>query len=172
MSHPHLSTRKSGKKIYFHFRSKIPLDLIPSFSGRKEFQISLKGVSNKDTILVSAILQSLTENLFSDIRSGMKKLTLEDVKEILRVEVRKSILHSKQVHLGTNKYDPEKVEDSLKSVSSREEKMKQKLKDDLKTYEGMLDEKLKNIISSLGIEFDNQTVRVTTIGCSNPTSPI
>ena len=43
----------------------------------------------------------------------MKKLTLEDVKEILRVEVRKSILHSKQVHLGTNKYDPEKVEDSL-----------------------------------------------------------
>ena len=36
--------------------------------------------------------------------------TLEDVKEILRVEVRKSILHSKQVHLGTNKYDPEKLE--------------------------------------------------------------
>ena len=158
MSHPHLSTRKSGKKIYFHFRSKIPLDLIPSFSGRKEFQISLKGVSNKETILVSAILQSLTENLFSDIRSGMKKLTLEDVKEILRVEVRKSILHSKQVHLGTNKYDPEKVEDSLKSVSTREGKMKQKLKDDLKTYEGMLDEKLEKILLSLDIEYDNKSV--------------
>ena len=53
------------------------------------------------------------------IRSGMKKLSLEDVKEILRVEVRKSILHSKQVHLGTNKYDSEKVEDSLNSVFSR-----------------------------------------------------
>lgn len=158
MSHPHLSTRKSGKRIYFHFRSKIPLDLIPSFSGRKEFQISLKGVSHKETILVSAILQSLTENLFSDIRSGMKKLTLEDVKEILRVEVRKSILHSKQVHLGTNKYDPEKVEDSLKSVSSREEKMKQKLKDDLKTYEGMLDEKLESILNSLDIEYEITSV--------------
>ena len=158
MKHPHLSSRKSGKNTYFHFRVRVPLDLIPSFFGRKEFQISLKGVSNKETILVSALLQSLTENLFSDIRSGMKKLTLEDVKEILRVEVRKSILHSKQVHLGTNKYDPEKVEDSLKSVSSREEKMKQKLKDDLKTYEGMLDEKLEKILLSLDIEYDNKSV--------------
>ena len=118
MKHPYLITRKSGKKIHFHFRSKIPLDLIPTFSGRKEFQISLRNVSNKETILVSVLLQSLTENIFSDIRSGMKKLSLEDVKEILRVEVRKSILHSKQVHLGANKYDPEKLEDSLKSVST------------------------------------------------------
>ena len=97
MSHPYLSPRKSGKKTYFHFRVRVPLDLIPSFSGRKEFQISLKDVSNKETILVSVLLQTLSEQLFSDIRSGMKKLTLEDVKEILRVEVRKSILHSKQV---------------------------------------------------------------------------
>ena len=158
MQNPHLISRKSGKKIYFHFRSKIPLDLIPTFSGRKEFQISLKGVSNKETILVSALLQTLTEQLFSEIRKGMKTLTLEDVKEILRVEVRKSILHSRQVQLGTNKYDPEKVEDSLKSVSSREEKMKQKLKDDLKTYEGMLDEKLEKILNSLDIEYEITSV--------------
>ncbi|MCS5639936.1 MAG: hypothetical protein NZ709_00355 [Candidatus Marinimicrobia bacterium] len=117
MKHPYLIPRKSGKKIYFHFRSKIPLDLIPIFSGRKEFQISLKSVSNKETILVSVLLQTLTEQLFTDIRSGMKKLSLEDVREILKVEVRKSILHSHRVHLGTNKYDPEKVEGSLKSVS-------------------------------------------------------
>ena len=158
MSHPYLSPRKSGKKTYFHFRVRVPLDLIPSFSGRKEFQISLKDVSNKETILVSVLLQTLSEQLFSDIRSGMKKLTLEDVKEILRVEVRKSILHSKQVHLGTNKYDPEKVEDSLKSVSTREEKMKQKLKGDLKTYEGILDDKLEKILLSLDIEYDNKSV--------------
>ena len=50
------------------------------------------------------------------------------------------------------------MEDSLKSVSTREGKMKQKLKEDLSTYEGMLDEKLKKILLSLDIEFDNQTV--------------
>jgi len=51
MKHPHLIPRKSGNKTYFHFRSKIPLNLISTFSGRKEFQISLKDVSNKETIL-------------------------------------------------------------------------------------------------------------------------
>jgi len=48
----------------------------------------------------------------------MKSLTLYDVKDILRTEVRKQIQHSHHVHLETNKYDPEKVEDSLKSVST------------------------------------------------------
>ena len=100
----------------------------------------------------------MTEQLFDDIRKGMKTLSLEDIKEILKVEVRKSILHSHRVRLGTNKYDPQKIEDSLVSVSSREEKMKQKLKDDLKTYEGMLDEKLNKIFQSLDIEFDNNSI--------------
>ena len=109
MKHPYLNPRKSGNKTYFHFRSKIPIDLIPTFSGRKEFQISLKNVSNKETLLVSVSLQTLTEQLFNDIRKGMKTLTLEDVREILKVEVRKSILHSHHVHLETNKYDSEKI---------------------------------------------------------------
>ena len=73
MRHPNLTPRKSGKKTYFHFRYFIPLDLIPTFSGRKGFQISLKNVSNKETILVSVLLQTLTEKVFSDIRSGMEK---------------------------------------------------------------------------------------------------
>ena len=89
---------------------------------------------------------------------GKKSLSLEEVREILKVEVRKSILHSHQVNLGTNKYDPQKKEDSLTSVSSREEKMKQKLSQDLKTYEGMLDEKLEKILNSLDIEYNNKSV--------------
>ena len=108
MKHPYLIPRKSGNKTYFHFRYKIPIDLIPTFPGRKEFQISLKIVNNKETLLVSVSLQTLTEQLFNDIRKGMKTLTLEDVGEILKVEVRKFILHSHHVHLETNKYDHRK----------------------------------------------------------------
>ena len=122
------------------------------------FHISLKDVRNKERHLVSIFLKSLTKELFNDIRMGMKSLGVDDIREILKVEVRKSILHSHQVHLGTNKYDPEKVEDSLKSVSTREEKMKQKLKDDLKTYEGILDDKLEKILLSLDIEYDNNSI--------------
>ena len=105
----------------------------------------------------SISFKSLTTQLFNEIRMG-KTLSLVDIKEILKVEVRKSILHSHQVNLGTNKYDSEKVEGSLKSVSSREEKMKQSLKDDLKSYEGMLDEKLEKILNSLDIEYENTSV--------------
>ena len=146
------------KKSSYLLRTTIPKDLVDTFGGRTRFHISLKNVSNKERLLVSIYLKSLTKELFQDIRMGMKSLGVDDIREILKVEVRKSILHSHQVHLGTNKYDPEKVEDSLKSVSSREEKMKQKLKDDLKSYEGMLDEKLEKILNSLDIEYDNKSV--------------
>jgi len=158
MKHSHLVPRKYGSKTYFHFRGCIPQDLISFFGGKKRFQISLKNVRNGETLLVSVYLQTLIEELFNDIRMGKKSLSLEEVREILKVEVRKSILHSHQVNLGTNKYDPQKKEDSLTSVSSREEKMKQKLSQDLKTYEGMLDEKLEKILHSLDIEFDSKSV--------------
>ena len=156
MKIPHSSHRNSSSS--YLYRTIIPKDLVDTFGGRTRFHISLKNVSNKERLLVSIYLKNLTKELFQDIRKGMKTLTLEDVQEILKVEVRKSILHSKQVNLGTNKYDPEKVESSLKSVSTREDKMKQSLKDDLKSYEGMLDEKLEKILNSLDIEYENTSV--------------
>ena len=158
MKHPHLVLRKNGSKSYFHFRGRIPQDLIPTFSGRKEFQISLKNVRNGEILVVSIYLQTLIEELFNEIRMGMKTLTLEDIREILKVEVRKSVLHSHHVHLGTNKFDPNKLEQSLVSVSSREEKMKQELAQDLKKYDRELDKKLENIFHDLDIKFDTNSV--------------
>ena len=88
MKHPHLIPRKSGKKTYFHFRSFIPKDLIPKFLGRKEFQISLKHVSNVEKLMVSIYLKTLTEQLFYDVRNG-KNLTIDDIKDLLKSEMRK-----------------------------------------------------------------------------------
>ncbi len=88
MKHPHLSPRKTGKKTYFHFRGFIPLDLISKFLGRKEFQISLKHVSNVEKLMVSIYLKTLTEQLFYDVRNG-KNLTIDDIKDLLKSEVRK-----------------------------------------------------------------------------------
>jgi len=156
MNITHSSHRNSSSS--YLYRTIIPKDLIGTFGGRTRFHISLKDVNNKERLLVSIFLKSLTKELFQDIRMGMKSLGVDDIRTILKVEVRKSILHSHRVHLGTNKYDPEKVEDSLKSISSKEEKMKQKLKDDLKIYEGMLDDKLEKILTSLDIEFDNNSI--------------
>ena len=91
------------------FRTIITQDIIERYNGRTKFHISLKNVNNKETLFVSIYLKTLVEELFNDIRMGMKTLTLEDIREILKVEVRKSILHSHHVHLGTNKFDPDKL---------------------------------------------------------------
>ena len=87
MKHSHLVPRKNGSKTYFHFRGCIPQDLIPTFSGRKEFQISLKHVSNVEKLMVSIYLKTLTEQLFYDVRNG-KNLTIDDIKDLLKSEVR------------------------------------------------------------------------------------
>ena len=102
MKNTHLVPKRSGSSIHFHFRSKIPKDLVSYFGGRKQFQVSLHNVSSRETLLVSLSLKNLVQDLFSDIRNGMKDLTLEDIKEILRIEVRKSILYSHQVGEETN----------------------------------------------------------------------
>ena len=83
----HLVPRKYGSKTYFHFRGCIPQDLISFFGGKKRFQISLKNVRSGETLVVSIYLQTLIEEIFNEIRMGIKTLTLEDVKEILKVVV-------------------------------------------------------------------------------------
>ena len=151
----YLLPKKSGSSGHFHFRGFIPKDLIDHFDGKREFQISLKNVSNSQSLVVSLTLKHRLQELFGHIRTGMKSLGLEEIKEILRVEVKKSILHAHHVHLGTNEFNPLEVEKSLDSVSSREQKFKEDFTQDLNGYEKELDQKLEGILQSLDIDFDS-----------------
>ena len=154
----YLIPKKSGSSGYFHFRGFIPKDLIDHFDGKREFQISLKNVSNSRSLIVSLVLKHILQKLFDNIRTGMKSLGLEEIKEILRVEVKKSILHAHHVHLGTNEFNSLEVEKSLDSVSSREQKFKEDIAQDLNGYEKELDQKLEGILKSLEIDFDFKSV--------------
>ena len=154
----YLIPKKSGSSGYFHFRGFIPKDLIDHFDGKREFQISLKNVSNSRSLIVSLVLKHILQELFDNIRTGMKSLGLEEIKEILRVEVKKSILHAHHVHLGTNEFNSLKVEKSLDSVSLREQKFKEDIAQDLNGYEKELDQKLEGILKSLEIDFDIKSV--------------
>ena len=146
------------KRSYgFDFRAKIPKDLIPLFKGRRKFQISLKNLRSRESQTLSLILKQKLESLFSQIREGMKSLTIEEIKDILRIEVRKQIEHSKHVFHGTNKYNSLKAKESLKIISDREKKFHSTLSDDLKSYEKELDTKLESILQSLNIEIDKNS---------------
>ena len=64
----------------------------------------------------------------------MKDLTLEDIKEILRIEVRKSILFSHQVNEGSNKHTERGVLKGLEYILDLEKKLQQKVDEDLGSY--------------------------------------
>ena len=154
----YLTPKKSGSSAtYFLFRYYIPKDLNHLYQGREEFRISLKNVTCSDALRVSLILRKRTDEIFSEIREGMKSLTIEDIKEILRIEVRKQIEHSKHVFLGTNKHNEISKLESLKSVSTKEMNLRKNLADNLKDYEKEVDGKLESILQSLEIQIDKST---------------
>ena len=158
MKFSHLVPKRSGTSVHYHFRSKIPKDLVSYFGGRKQFQISLHDVSNRDTYLVSQTLKNLVQGIYSDIRNGMKDLTLEDIKEILRIEVRKSILFSHQVNEGSNKHTERGVLKGLEYILDLEKKLQQKVDEDLGSYRKEIEEKLEGILNSLDIRVQKSSV--------------
>ena len=95
MKPTHLVLKKQGSSLTFHYRSLIPKDLQDRL-GQKQFQISLgNNLTYRHSVKLTTVLHHFVQEIFSSIRKGMRDLTLEDIKEILRVEVRKSILYSK-----------------------------------------------------------------------------
>ena len=158
MTYTHLVSKRSKSSIHFHFRSKIPKDLISHFNEKNQFQISLNDVSNGETLLLSLRLNTIVQQLYSDIRSGMKKLTLEDIKEILRIVVRKSILYSHQVSEETNKHSESGFIKGLEYILDLEKKLQQKVNNDLGGYRNEIDVKLEGILQSLDIQVEKGSV--------------
>jgi hypothetical protein len=89
----------------------------------------------------------------------MEKLTLEDIKEILRIEVRKSILHSGHVSEGHNEiYDSMRKVESLEKVYSREINIRKSLLTGSNEVRESVDKKLQTILESLKITLDKQSL--------------
>ena len=72
----------------------------------------------------------------------MKSLDIDDIKEILRIEIRKQILHTHHMFEGTNRWSDTGVEKSLNSIRLKESNLKETLDSDLRTDQGEVDSKL------------------------------
>ena len=151
-----LKTPNSGNSYYF--RAYIPQDLIQQVGGQKSFRISLQSGIPSQSKKLSRNLSIKLEKIFLEIRAGMRSLTIEDIKEILRIEIRKSILHSHHVHLGTNEFSDEAVNESLNYQRTRKENLKNTLQQNLKEYESRIDETLEEILSTKEIEIHRDSV--------------
>ena len=79
----------------------------------------------------------------------MKSLDVEQIKEILRIEIREQILHAHQIDLGTNKWSELGVEKSLDSIKQKESNLRKILENDLNFYRQQVDLKLNSILSGI-----------------------
>ena len=159
MKESNLIPRRWGDSLHYDFRHRVPTDLVEYFGGRRQFQISLNSVSNKETLLVCHNLKNILENLYNEIRSGMRDLTLSDIKDILRIEVRKSILHSGHVSEGHNEiFDSMRKIESLEKVYSKEINMRKSLVTEPKEVRDSVYKKLQLIFEGLEINLDPKSV--------------
>ena len=151
-----LTVPNSGNTYYF--RRKIPTDLVEHFGGLKEFRISLKCAIKSRSIRTTKILDQKVSGIFEDIRQGMKSLEIEDIKEILRIEIRKQILHAHHVDLGTNKWSDSGVEKSLDTTEKKDSNLREILKNDLKSYLRQVDSKMEKILESMSIKIEKESI--------------
>ena len=128
MMNQHYICREKKPYQQYQFRCIIPKDLEVRFSTR-EFRVSLRSSLYSHSKIISTNLHNISQHLFREFRQGkMKDITLEDVKNILRIEVRKSLLYIHHYEYGTNVYDEDKLNESLSKIDNEEEKIKDGLK--------------------------------------------
>ena len=94
-----IRTVKSEK--YRFFSCCIPKDLQSYFNNRSKFYLSINSATNKQARLICQNLNRIITELFAEIRMGMKSLTIKEIKEILREEIRKQILRVHHVMKGS-----------------------------------------------------------------------
>ena len=149
-----------GKKPYqqFQFRCIIPKDLEMVFPQR-EIRLSLKSSLYSQSKIISTNLYNLSQFIFREVREGkMKDITLEDVKNILRVEVRKSLLHIHHYEFGTNVFSKDKLNESRSRVDKEEERLREKLEKDYKGTIDLIEREVDKILITQDLEPDKKNV--------------
>ena len=81
-------------KYTYLFVSYIPKDLQNYFEGKTKFRVSLKSGIYIESRRLSQSLQIVMQRIYEEIKSMKSDLTLDDVKDILRKEIKRSQTHS------------------------------------------------------------------------------
>ena len=143
---------------YYYFHCIIPKDL-RGILGKSVIRISLKNSDYCNSKILANSLYIVSNNLFDELRlDPMKKITLEDVKEILRIEVRKSLLHIHHYQYGTNVFNKDKLSDSISRADKEEEKLRDKLEKDYKETIKSIEREVDKILISQKLEPDKNNV--------------
>jgi len=139
----------------------IPTDLQTHFK-RKSFKISLKSGNYKKSKRLSLYLNDFIKEIYKDLRMSKKKLTFEEVKSILKIEVDKSVLHIQHIETGTGTTENQVLQ-SLQHITKEETQFNRTLEDDRKKVENNVDREMSKILKSNGFEVDKKSLEFKTL---------
>ena len=139
----------------------IPTDLQTHFK-RKSFKISLKSDNYKDSKRLSLYLNDFIKEIYKDLRMTKKKLTFEEVRTILKIEVDKSVLHIQHIETGTGTTENQVLQ-SLQHITKEETQFNRTLEDDRKKIENNVDREMSKILKSNGFEVDKNSLEFKTL---------
>ena len=139
----------------------IPTDLQTHFK-RKSFKISLKSDNYKDSKRLSLYLNDFIKEIYKDLRMTKKKLTFEEVRTILKIEVDKSVLHIQHIETGTGTTENQVLQ-SLQHITKEETQFNRTLEDDRKKIENNIDREMSKILKSNGFEVDKNSLEFKTL---------
>ena len=94
------------------------------------------------------------EEVFAEIRMDMKDLSIEDIKKILRIEIRKQIMWAHHVDVETSQQNKKR---GLAYLSNQEISLFDKFEEE-KKYNKDLDKKLLFILESLKISINKNSL--------------
>ena len=153
----HLS-RGTKPYHYYFFRCIIPKDL-KGILGKSQIRLSLKSSDYCHSKIVANTLYFVAQNIFEELRTGsMKDITLDDVKDILRIEVRKSLLHIHHYQYGTNVFDEVKLNESISKADKEEERLRDKLQKDYKGTIELIENEVDKILITQELEPNKKNV--------------
>jgi integrase len=158
MSNRNYLARGTKPYQYYYFHCIIPKDL-RGILGTSIIRISLKNSDYCYSKIVANSLYIVAQNIFEELRMGKKKnVTSEDVKDILRIELRKSLLHIRHYQYGTNVFDEGKLSKSIIQADKEEERLRDTLQKDYRGTVELIEKEIDKILISQNLQPDKQNI--------------
>ena len=149
--------RKNSSSSYL-LNIKIPRDLREYF-GRNQFKISLNSGIHSQSLLFAKVLYLEVQSIFSSIRMGtISKITVKQIKDILRDKIERTLNHSKHIVVDTNTFIESEVKDKIEEINGEERILRTQLE---QNYDGVLEhieKEIARIIKSKDLTIDNKSL--------------
>ena len=149
--------RKNSSSSYL-LNIKIPRDLREYF-GRNQFKISLNSGIHSQSLLFAKVLYLEVQSIFSSIRMGtISKITVKQVKDILKDKIERTLNHSKHIVVDTNTFIEFEVKDKIEEINGDERILRTQLE---QNYDGVLEhieKEIARIIKSKDLTIDSKSL--------------